>query len=78
MSNKMILFYSVPHLLKISHMYVPSKLSHMWQVLECGVGCSDEGLGLIDTRAEVENLLQPGALFLNILGEFNMGVSNLS
>jgi len=37
-------------------------------VLECGVGCSDEGLGLIDTRAEVENLLQPGALFLNILG----------
>jgi len=47
-------------------------------VLECGVGCSDEGLGLIDTRAEVENLLQPGALFLNILGEFNMGVSNLS
>jgi len=59
-------------------MYVPSKLSHMWQVLECGVGCSDEGLGLIDTRAEVENLLQPGALFLNILGEFNMGVSNLS
>jgi len=77
MSNK-IIFYSAPHLREISLMYVPSKPSYVWQVLECGVGCSDEGLGLIDTRAEVENLLQPGALFLNILGEFNMGLSNLS
>jgi hypothetical protein len=58
-------------------LYVPTKLSCVLQVLECGVGCSDEGLGLIDTRADVENLLQPGALFLNISGEFNLRVSNL-
>ena len=83
MSNKMIVFYSAPHLHKISPIYVPCKVSYIcvcvcvWQALECGVGCSDEGLGLIDTRAQVENLLQPGALFVNILGEFNLGVYNL-
>ncbi|KAK7863037.1 hypothetical protein R5R35_010779 [Gryllus longicercus] len=37
-------------------------------ILECGVGCSDEGLGLVDVRIEGENLLQPGALFLNSQG----------
>ncbi|XP_067005083.1 cytokine receptor-like factor 3 [Anabrus simplex] len=37
-------------------------------ILECGVGCSDEGLALVDVRVEGENLLQPGALFINTQG----------
>ncbi|KAJ9580193.1 hypothetical protein L9F63_004136, partial [Diploptera punctata] len=37
-------------------------------VLDCGIGCSDEGVGLVNTRIEGENLLQPGALFLNTKG----------
>jgi hypothetical protein len=44
-------------------------------VLECGVGCSDEGLGLVDTGVTGENLLQPGALFINALGDFMMHVN---
>ncbi|XP_069692262.1 cytokine receptor-like factor 3 [Periplaneta americana] len=37
-------------------------------ILECGIGCSDEGIGLVNTRVEGENLLQSGALFLNTKG----------
>ncbi|XP_046405509.1 cytokine receptor-like factor 3 isoform X2 [Ischnura elegans] len=37
-------------------------------ILEAGVGCSDEGLGLVNTRFDGDSLLQVGALFLNTLG----------
>nr|CAD7433156.1 unnamed protein product [Timema monikensis] len=37
-------------------------------VLECGIGCSDEGLGLVAGPVEGENLIQPGCLFVNTQG----------
>nr|CAD7602460.1 unnamed protein product [Timema genevievae] len=37
-------------------------------VLECGIGCSDEGLGLVTGPVEGENLIQPGCLFVNTQG----------
>ncbi|XP_049853008.1 cytokine receptor-like factor 3 isoform X2 [Schistocerca gregaria] len=37
-------------------------------VLECGAGCSDEGLALADHHFIDENLLQPGVIFVNAQG----------
>ncbi|XP_063222608.1 cytokine receptor-like factor 3 [Bacillus rossius redtenbacheri] len=37
-------------------------------VLECGVGCSDEGLGLVDELTEKDTLVQPGCFFINTKG----------
>ncbi|PSN57173.1 Cytokine receptor-like factor 3 [Blattella germanica] len=37
-------------------------------ILECGVGCSDEGLGLVVSRIGGESLLHLGALFLSTQG----------
>jgi hypothetical protein len=45
-------------------------------VLECGLGCSDEGLGLVNTRVEGENLLQPGALFVSTQGDVTFHVDS--
>jgi len=59
------------------HMWMLSQQSqHMWQVLECGLGCSDEGLGLVNTRVEGENLLQPGALFVSTQGDVTFHVDS--
>nr|CAD7412119.1 unnamed protein product [Timema cristinae] len=44
-------------------------------VLECGIGCSDEGLGLVAGPVEGENLIQPGCLFVNTQAVYSVLVA---
>ncbi|XP_071443717.1 cytokine receptor-like factor 3 isoform X2 [Hetaerina americana] len=59
---------SDPSILFSSSAQFGSGHSIEFTILEAGVGCSDEGLGLVNNRFDGDSLLQVGALFLNTLG----------